>query len=56
MAKNVYRAERVITTVSTGKVHMVDRTFGQGVVDESGFWFLQSYDCGKIVNEHLGQQ
>lgn len=35
MAKNVYGAERVITTVSTAKVSMVDGLLGKDVVDES---------------------
>lgn len=35
MAKNIYGADRVITTVSTTKVPMVDIFLGKGVVDES---------------------
>lgn len=36
MAKNVYGADKVITTVSTTKVPMVDDLLGKGVLDESG--------------------
>lgn len=35
MAKNAYGAEKVITTVSTTKLSMVDDLLGKGVVDES---------------------
>lgn len=35
LAKNVFRAGKVITTVSTGKVDMVHALLGEGVVDES---------------------
>jgi NADPH:quinone reductase-like Zn-dependent oxidoreductase len=35
MAKNVYGAGKVITTVSTKKVSMVDDLLGKGVVDET---------------------
>ena len=35
MAKNVFGAEKVITTVSTMKVPMIDNLLGEGVVDES---------------------
>jgi hypothetical protein len=35
MAKNSYGAGKVITTVSTTKVAMVDNLLGTGVVDES---------------------
>lgn len=35
LAKNVFRAARVITTVSTGKVSKVHELLGEGVVDES---------------------
>jgi NADPH:quinone reductase-like Zn-dependent oxidoreductase len=35
MAKNVFGAEKVITTVSTMKVPMIDNLLGKGVVDES---------------------
>jgi len=40
MAKNVYGAEKVITTVSTTKVPMVDNLLGKRVVDES--WFSRN--------------
>jgi len=35
MAKNVYGADKVITTVSTAKVSRVDDLLGKGIVDES---------------------
>lgn len=34
LAKNVYGAARVITTVSTEKVPRVEQTLGEGVVDQ----------------------
>lgn len=37
MAKNVFGAKKVITTVSTSKVAMVNRLLGETVVDESIF-------------------
>lgn len=40
MAKNVYGAKKVITTVSTSKVPMVAKYLGEGVVDES-----KLYEC-----------
>jgi len=35
MAKNAYRAGKVITTVSTEKAGKVDKLLGNGVVDQS---------------------
>lgn len=35
MAKNVYRAGKVITTVSTSKVSKIEELLGKGVVDKS---------------------
>jgi NADPH:quinone reductase-like Zn-dependent oxidoreductase len=35
MAKNIFGAAKVITTVSTGKVGKVDKLLGNGVVDQS---------------------
>lgn len=37
MAKNAYGAEKVITTVSTRKIPMIDGFLSKGVVDESEF-------------------
>lgn len=37
LAKNVFKAGKVITTVSTAKVSKVDELLGQGVVDESTY-------------------
>jgi NADPH:quinone reductase-like Zn-dependent oxidoreductase len=35
LAKNVYRAKKVVTTVSTKKIPMVETLLGKDVVDES---------------------
>jgi hypothetical protein len=35
LAKNVFKAGKVITTVSTAKVPKIDELLGTGVVDES---------------------
>ena len=35
MAKNVFGAEKVITTVSTKKIPMIEELLGKDVVDES---------------------
>lgn len=35
MAKNVFGAGKVITTVSTEKIGKVDKLLGNGVVDQS---------------------
>lgn len=35
MAKNVFGAEKVVTTVSTGNVSKVKELLGEGVVDQS---------------------
>jgi NADPH:quinone reductase-like Zn-dependent oxidoreductase len=37
LAKNVFGAAKVITTVSTEKVGKVDKLLGNGVVDQSQF-------------------
>ncbi len=42
LAKNVFKAGRVITTVSTAKVPKVKELLGEGVVDESEY--LQRLD------------
>lgn len=41
LAKNIFRAGKVITTVSTSKVDKVKELLGEGIVDESEstpFW------------------
>jgi NADPH:quinone reductase-like Zn-dependent oxidoreductase len=35
LAKNIFNAAKVITTVSTEKVGKVDKLLGNGVVDQS---------------------
>jgi hypothetical protein len=35
MAKNAYGAEKVITTVSTKKIPVIEDLLGKGIVDES---------------------
>lgn len=35
LAKNVFKAGKVITTVSTAKIAKVSEVLGEGVVDES---------------------
>lgn len=42
LAKNVFKAGKVITTVSTGKVSKVAELLGEGVVDESESILLPS--------------
>lgn len=37
IAKNLFKAGKVITTVSTSKVPQVPQLLGEGVVDESTF-------------------
>lgn len=44
LAKNVFKAGKVITTVSTSKVPQVKELLGDGVVDESkAFGFSSLY-------------
>jgi NADPH:quinone reductase-like Zn-dependent oxidoreductase len=50
MAKNAYGAEKVITTVSTTKVSMVDDLLGKGVVDESKL--SETLDSGKMLKRN----
>jgi NADPH:quinone reductase-like Zn-dependent oxidoreductase len=35
LAKNIFKAGKVITTVSTNKVDKVEELLGEGIVDES---------------------
>lgn len=45
LAKNVFKAGKVITTVSTSKVPKVPELLGEGVVDESKFFILSFGFC-----------
>lgn len=42
LAWNVFHAGKVITTVSTGNVDMVQESLGEGVVDESESYTISS--------------
>lgn len=61
LAKNVFRAGRVITTVSTSKVSRVPELLGEGVVDQSAYppipfpvlplsWFPCSHDFANPIS------
>lgn len=40
LAKHAFGAKKVITSVSTSKVPLVDEKLGQGTVDQSKFYYL----------------
>jgi NADPH:quinone reductase-like Zn-dependent oxidoreductase len=46
LAKNVYKAGRVITTVSTSKIPLVEQYLGPGIVDQ-----VIDYTTGDVLKE-----
>lgn len=55
LAKNVFKAGKVITTVSTSKVPQVKELLGDGVVDESrtpAFPLAHCRQTNDLINSH----
>lgn len=43
LAKNVFRAGKVITTVSTAKIPKIPQLLGDGIVDQSQYWEVYAF-------------